>query len=328
VPLAAQTTTSPRGLDAKEGNAIFYHWATVTGRRLQGIDDGWRTRPRLVPGIAFRRDGAGGSTARTLTLRVTMAECNMALVSSDLSRNLHSNVYVNSTLTSFQWPNWSAAAVPPPAKFDAVIKFPRPWVYTGAGALLWDVEYSNASSATLSATDRDYTSPAGSPAGTVLGSGCAGLAHDMRLENSGPGAPKFGMRIRFDATSGPANRPAFLMLAATDSNLTVPGVCTTVRALPIIPLISLGNTTPTGSLPFANLGFPYIAGLQGMPFVTQMLILDPSQPGFPAKLSNGRRATMPSNASTTTHDAVYAYHTLGSSVTAMAFGGSIVVDLK
>jgi hypothetical protein len=324
-PLTAQTTTSPRGFDAKEGNTVFFHWATATGRRLQGIDDGWRTRPRLVPGIAFRRDGAGGSTARTLDIKVTMAECNMALVSSDLSRNQHSNVYANSTLMSFAWPDWSAAAVPPPAKFDATIKFPRPWVYTGAGALLWDVEYSNASSNSLSATDRDYTAPTTS-AGTVLGTGCAGMAHDMRLENSGPGAPSFGMRIRFDGTS--ANRPAFLLLAAVDSNLTVPGLCTTLRALPILPLIPVGSTTPGGTLPAANVCFPYIAGLQGLPFVTQLLVLDPTQPGFPAKLSNGRRATMPSNASVAAHDAMYAWHTLGGSTTGTTFGGSLVVDLK
>jgi hypothetical protein len=326
--LIAQTSTSPRGLDTTEGNAAFAHWSST--RRLQGIDNGWFGTPRVVRSIGWRRNGAGGGSPGTFDVKVTMGECYFGLVSAEFALNLQSNAALVFNATSVNFPNWSAAANPPPAAFDFVLTFTRPWVYTGRAALVWDIEYSNAVS-TSGSTDRDYTGATTTASGTVLGAGCNAYAHDMRLENNGPALSSFSMRFRVNGTSGPANSPTLLLIDTQDRNLAVPTLCTTLHCLPNI-LLQVGTTDATGTLNYVNFSFPYLPGLQSMPFVTQLVSFDPSQaPKLPFRLSNGRQATMPTSSQTAGHQAVYLWNTLPNNVAISGFtffGGSVIVELK
>ena len=169
-----------------------------------------------------------------------------------------------------------------------------------------------------------------SATGAVLGTGCTAtgqtspFTHTMALQNNGPAMPKFGVRLVAGASNGPKNTALLLSLAVTDSNLTIPGWCSKVHAVPLA-IAPLTKTDANGSLLNHFLGGPYNGNLTGVPVVSQLFGLDTGQIGSIA-LSNGRTARIPA-APTGGHSAAYIWcptTTTPNSSSYVFFGGSII----
>lgn len=330
IPLAAQTSfTSPKGLDNKEGNTLFFHWA---GARVMQVVDNTNLTPRPIFQLSFRQDNSASTKGSkgTMDLVLTMSQTPFQLIDENFAANFRSN-----TAVVFKGkaniPNWTKAPTKAPAPFTFAIKFTKPWVYKGKTALVWHVDYKNATAGTHT-MDRDYTiiHPA-STTGTQLGKGCGNYTGYLRLLNTGNYDPVTGMHVEVGATLGPKKALTWLFIDGKDSNLTVPGLCTKLHALPTL-VIPVGSTDATGTLTHKYLTFPYVSAIQNASLVTQLFSIDTSQKGLPFALTGGRKATMPASSGTYGHAASYAWASGSGTANAIShlvfFGGAPVTQLK
>jgi hypothetical protein len=329
--LCSQSVTSPKGFDTTEGNAVFYHWGG--NRRFQQIDASHIGLPRPIRTLAWRRDalgGGSGATARTFDLEVKMANKSFAVQSLDMDLNLAGATTVFPK-ANVNFPDWTQVPPAPPAPFDFVVTLSAPFVYLGIDGLLIDFSHDNASSTTIITMDRDYGGPI-SGAGALLGTGCvatgrtAAFGHRLTLENNGPTMPRFGMRLRVNSTNAPSTSPIYFALAASDSNLSLPGLCSNVRALPVF-VLPLGFSDAAGLFQDVYLSFAYDISIQGQAVVTQLIGLDSGQPGLPFVVSNGAQATMPSTFPAAANECVYAWTTLPNRTGTRFYGGGAIIRL-
>jgi len=331
--LSAQTsTTSPKGLEKFEGNTQFLFWRPKS--ILQVVDDTNR-KARNIQSLAFRQDfsnswvGAGKKGSAEVV--VTMSQTPFAQIDLEYSANLRTNTSVvfKGKVLLPDWTGWPWRA---PAPFDLVIKWSRPWAYDGRSALVWQIEVGKSTSAAGHMMDGDNTGakvPYG--VGKKLGTGCGRYVEYLYLRNSGRYSPVTGMHLEFwSSTGGPPNSPTWLLIDGKDSNLSIPGLCARLHALPTL-MLPVGKTTSLGALTMKHLNFPYQSTLQGATFVTQLLTLAPAQPGLPFGLTDGQQARMPSNAGTYGHAAVSLHDWSPKSSTlsmAVFYGGAPVALLQ
>lgn len=331
--LSAQTsTTSPKGLEKIEGNSKYLFWRPKD--IIQVIDNTNRKR-RLIRSLAFRQDfsnswvGAGKKGSADLV--VTMSQTRFDLIDLEYAANLRSNTSVvfKGKIVLPDWTGWPWGS---PAPFDLVIKWNKPWPYTGNAALVWQIEVGNSVSLRGHMMDGDNTGtkvPYG--VGKPLGTGCGRYAGFLYLRNSGRYSPVTGMHMEvWSSMGGPPLSPTWLLIDGKDANLAVPGLCARLHALPTL-MLPVGRTDRLGALATKHLNFPYQSTLQGANFVTQLLTLAPAQPGLPFGITNGQQARMPSNAGTYGHAAVSLHNwTPKSSTLSMAvfYGGAPVALLQ
>lgn len=324
--LPAQSKTSPLGLDAKEGNTVFYHWGGTTGRQMRVYDNTQLKRPKVLRTLAFRRNGtatnAGG--ARKLDVKLVIAELDMTVISTDMDAPLPGGKTVLDA-KQINFPDWSGGTQNPPAAFDFVLKLSAPLVLQNRKAFAWDLVYKNATVAASAQMDRDYQR-ALTATGQLLGTGCSGMTHGMRLENNGPGAKSYGMRLRLEAASAPPNAPGWVFVDFKDQNLRLSVVCTAVHALPQIQIPLKANAS--GAVPRTYVSFPHIPVAQGVTFVTQYFAIDAAIRPIPLRISNGRTATMPTNSTTAGHEACYGWRSNGRTASFLFFGGCPITELK
>jgi hypothetical protein len=332
--LAAQGVTSPVGLNAVEGNTVFYHWAG--SRRFQQIDDGQTGSPRLISSISWRRNAnaTGAAGTRTFDLKVDLGRGDFGRVSHLLDENfLPSTRTTVFNQTGVVFPDWSAS-LPGPTPFDFKITLPTPYAYTGANALVIDFSYLNSSSSSLLQTDRDFVGPTTPPAGTILGTGCTAtgraspFAHTAYMINYGTTpSPSNALRYRLGGSNAPAGGVAVALIDGMDRNITG-AFCTTLHTLPIwsIPLSAQAN----GLVNDVSLGFTYNPAYLGITLYSQLAALDPGLSPIPIALSNARVTTMPASPVTGSHRCSYAWLSLPSTTgNATHFiGGGMVMLLQ
>jgi hypothetical protein len=330
---AQSAVTSPKGLASVEGNATFLHWGA--NRRFQQIDATHRGTPMVIKSLGFRRQGTGGGTnalARTFDMAIVMSHADFGRIDGTFDNNYLDAPVSVFTKKSVNFPDWTTAPVTPPAPFDFVVPFDSAWPYTGVNALLFDFTIENPSVTSGATMDRDFVSPASGTGVLIAGSGCtatgrtAVFAQTVSLENGGPALPNYGMRINFTATNAPAGAGVLAFVDVVDSNLTVPGLCTTLHALPTLLLV-VGTASPTGALPEVSYSFPYDVSLQTGVLFSQLFALDAGQPGIPVVLSTARRSTMPSSTATTGHECMYHWATLPATSGSNTIGGGAVAQL-
>jgi hypothetical protein len=292
--------TSPRGLDAREGNSM--HWGILfqTPQRLQQVDNTQRGNPANVASIAFRRDGdrlAPDAGARTFDLTVRMAHAICANIGGTFAGNYRggasSTVFAKKTVS---FPDWTAP-VPGPAAFDFVVPLDSTWAYDGQDALLWEVVVEAPSKTGNVFVDREWIGGTFAiETGRTIGSGCVSLGtspfqHRLRLYNYGPSDPR-GMQLESAGGNAPPNENIWLNLGVSDPGLVLPGLCESVHALPIVT-VNAGVSTAVGEVRAVPFPVPYAPGLVGVPLYTQLVAADATQSGLPLSLSNGQIARMP-----------------------------------
>ena len=328
--LSAQGVTSPKGYDTTEGNMIFYHWNGT--RRFQQIDNTHKGTPFVVKSISFRRDGTGGganATARTFNVSADMGYASWGVASTVMDDNFLAGTKTNVfTYKSVSMPDWTAVPTPP-AAFDFTLVYDAMWPYTGTSALVWTVSYDSGPSGQAQ-TDRQYVAAGPtSSAGTALGTGCiatgnaSAFGHTMTFSNFGASG---GMALTGGVTLAPASTPVTLFLDGVNSNLTIPGLCSVLYALPTIQL-PLGTSSATGAITQRVYQVPYNAGIQGGTLFTQCMALDVGQPGYPIVVSNGRQTTMPAAPVGGGTECLYQWSTLPTVTGSPTYGGGIVAFL-
>ncbi|MCB9872527.1 MAG: hypothetical protein H6837_21930, partial [Planctomycetes bacterium] len=286
----AQSFTSPAGLSSTEGNAVFY---ASTNRRYMGIDATNTNQVATIKSFGLRRDKGVASTAgaSTVDLTLTIGETNMGVVYSEFDKNFLPG---KSTLVfpkkNVNWPDWSLPSTTP-APFDFTVSLVTTYVYVGPSsknALVWDLKLENGTN-TGNLLDRDYTSYS-SGASTALGSGCSGFSLTAYMRSNGAGMPNYGMRLLAGVTNAPASTPVALSIALTDANATIPGICTTVHALPIA-ILPLGVSDTSGTLYDVYYQTKYDMALNGINLISQAF----ASSGGALTLSNGRNTAMPTS---------------------------------
>lgn len=329
--LPAQTNyvSSPAGLLSTEGNATFY---LGTNRRYQGIDNTHSGKVMVLKSFSLRRNGttSTANTAGNVDVTLDIGLANMGIMFGEMDKNhltgTRKNVF-NKTGVAF--PNWGGSTTNPPAKFDFVVPFTTTFLYLGKNALIWDLVLKNGP--TGGQVDRDYVFYKSQTASS-LGGGCtvtgqtSPFSHTMSLQNNGAAMPNFGMRLVAGASNGPKNSPLLLSLAASDSNLTVPGWCSKVHAVPLA-MVPLSKTDASGQLLNHFLGGPYSATAAGFRICSQLFGLDAGQVGSIA-LSNGRigNIPLPPNGG---HEAAYIWCSLSTTPNGsnyIFYGGSIIAQ--
>jgi hypothetical protein len=206
----------------------------------------------------------------------------------------------------------------------------QPWVYTGLKPLLWELRITNNASA--ADYGNDFQTLTGSTStlnsGTVVGTGCiaTGQATAMALTTSVKNQ-FIRFRIGFGIARAVVSSPVLVMIAGSNSNLPVPGLCTSLIAMPIL-LVSIGTADATGAITeFAIANIP-AAGLVGGVFFAPALCPDFGQGGIPVALSNGRQSTFPAPAATPARvTRVYGYRLTATSMRAPSVWTGRIVTL-
>lgn len=315
----AQGVTSPKGLDSTEGNAFFF---ASTNRRYQSIDNTHKGSVLSIKSFHMRRDKSrtSRSGASTVDFTLDMGEADMSVVCSDFDcnylRGTRKNVFPRMNVS---WPDWGAAS-PTPAPFDFGVTLNAPFLHLGINALVWDLTLQNGTNSG-NIFDRDYTFYT-SGSGTTLGPGCSGFNLNTQMQSNGPGGGNYGMRFRAYCTNAPPSTAIGWSLALTDSNLTIPGFCAKVHALPLL-VLPLGMSNSTGRVGALYYQTAYSASLNGLTLVSQAF----GDNSGSIALSNGQSATMPTNPATTGHEACYLWKSLTRSTNFVFYGGSILARL-
>jgi hypothetical protein len=333
--------TSPAGFLQTEGNTEFNHFDSRSARRFQQIDATHLGANFVVRSLGFRRDGGpfgGGSNEppRTMDFELDFGLADPAR----LSPVFDANYVPGSRTTAFtrrqvSMPDWTGN-IGTPAPFDFVIALDAPIPYAGSRALVIDFTYENlvwqGPADGGSAVDREFLQ-ARSAGGAQLGQGCVASGstspffHMMTLYNGG-GAGTLSMRLALGGVNAPASSPVIANIDLQDANLTIPGLCGSLRAGAGLT-IPLGVADPSGRIVEFGFAFLHSPSIVGGTFVTQLLAPDPGQPSIPVVVSNGRTATMPSDPSSLAHSC--AYHWLSapgpSASAALFYGGGLVMEL-
>jgi len=337
--VSAQGFTSPAGYLTTEGSSNHdYILFKYDDMRWQQLDDTSLNQPATnVQRISWRRDGTSGAdpawTARTIDIEVVLSH---SVPAGSISERFPAN-YTGNTATVFasrpvNLPDWTQPPAATPAPWDLVLQLDTPWPYAGTSPYLWEVRVRNNQSA--SDYGNDFQSISGttgtSNSGTLLGTGCTatGQTSSMALSSTIKNqVTRF--RIAYNLTNGPITQPAYVNLDLSNANLTVPGLCTTVFATPLIP-IPLGTTDASGDVQgFSIENIAFNPALVGVQLYSQAIALDPGQPGIPVALSNGRLNTIPStpaNPASVTRGYAYRLST-GSMRSPSVWTGGIVTRL-
>ena len=161
-----------------------------------------------------------------------------------------------------------------------------------------------------------------STGGTTVGTACTSTGQSSSIYfsftfyNHGTKFRLYRYGYRF-----PNNAPVFLNVDSKNSNLSIPGLCAPLVAMPLISF-PLGNTTATGYLPSPNYvdNIPHDPYLAGVTLYFQLMALDAGRPaGFPVVLSQGKSVKVP--ASPVPTQVTRYYHYKNSPTTSTVTGG-------
>jgi hypothetical protein len=331
--LAAQSVTSPKGLDLIEGSAAFAHFGE--GRRFQQVDNTHLGSPMVIKSLGWRRNGGSATTApaRTLHLTVYLGRADFGMLTQHLDENYLQGTRTTVLVQSVSLPDWSAN-IPGPAPFDFVVPLSSPYSYSGTDALIIDFWHDNTSATGSVSLDLEFNGPTSGSAGTVVGAGCTAtgrplpFAHTASAFNLGATPyPAHAMRLLLAGTNAPAGAAAvFAFVDSADSNLT--GVlCSTLHAFPRIMLILPAQAT--GIVPGMSVGFGHDPSLVGAPLYSQLFALDVGQSPVPAVVSNARRTTIPTSTYAKAHATCYGWYTLAAATgtATQFFGGGAAIQL-
>lgn len=296
---AQQSFTSPLGQDNLEGNSDFATF--FTPRRFQQIDATQIGRPSPIQRLAFRRNGTftgSNSLARTATMTVTMGHGDYAQLDPVFDNNYRGvpamTVFLPKTVNI---PDWTQLPPVAPAPFDLTLAFDQTFIYDGVQALVFDVIVENLSRSGDMYVDRVNLSNIRN-SGTQLGTGCtatgrtATFSHFLAMLTYAPDNPTYSLRLEHSGSNAPSSAPVSLVLGVVDPMLAVPGLCSTLRTLPLIEL-PRSPSSASGFLATEFIDLPMDPAFAGAVITSQYASPDMGQPGLPLAVSSGRSTVVP-----------------------------------
>lgn len=343
-PALTAQITSPKGYLTTEGSTSHnYMLFAKAEMRWQAIDRshvGGGTK--VLREAAWRRDGTAAANANWIKRTLTAWEMNIGL--ADYSKlevaNLDNNFLPNSVVQVVKPRTLNVvdinATSTSPAPWTTVVKFDVPFIYTGKDALVWEVKYSSNTAVQDYSFDFQYvgsSSGYSSSSGTTVGTSCTSSGQTTAINqyttfyNHGAGN-KF--RLYRSLYYFAANAPLFMMIDGADANLTVPGLCTKLHALPTIT-IPLGAADASGRLTGGYIdNIPHVASIVGKDLFFQYFGIDTGQSSVPISLSFAKKITVPADPVPTQVTRFYHYKNspTGSTITSGPWYGGIITRFQ
>ena len=306
--LSAQAFTSPAGYVTTEGSSnhdyILFRYSDLRWQQLDATSIGQAPTP--IQRISWRRDGVAAANtawaARTLDVGVHLSN---AVTPGAISESFDAN-YSGTPVLAFasrpvNLPDWTQPPAAAPAPFDFNLQLDAPWVYMGTEPFLWEVRVTNNVTATNYGNDFQSIpgSTGSSNTGTAVGTGCVATGRTAAMALACSAKNQFTrFRLGYGLTNAPASTPAILFIDGTNSNLTIPGLCSTLVALPTLQL-PMGNTDAAGALStFSIENIPFQQSTVGVTLFSQAVAVDVGQAGLPIAVSNGRSNVFPATPAT------------------------------
>ncbi|MEE9128278.1 MAG: hypothetical protein V3U11_14190 [Planctomycetota bacterium] len=332
-PVASQKfITSPAGFLSREGVA-FTLLTQGAARRLQTIDGTQVGSARTFRSLALRRDGTSVLNSGPGTVKVTldMGHGNLGQIFHEMNRNFlgqKGNVIATKTVS---FPDWRTKPSTFPAAFNFTNPFDRVFVYNGKDALVWDLRIEDSTKTLRLADAQDYQRLV--PRSTPLGIGCVATGqtrsffHLAQGMNEGSNLTKYGLGLEVTGGNAPPSSPVFLSVNVTDANLTVPGFCSKVRAIPLIHVL-LGISDKNGQFGGRQFRGPYVQAAVGTNLVSQLYAPDRGHVAGIA-LANGFRTVIPLAFARTFLPvaSLWSNQNNGKEIGVISFGGAMIARL-
>jgi hypothetical protein len=295
--LAAQSyTVSPASYAAKAGvgNTIPFWSAT---HRYQQIHGDLKGTPRLIIGLSLRRGPGTQTSAVARQIDVTMLMANSSFANS--STTFASN-YIGTPTTvrprgSLNLPDWTTSQGTP-EPWTIVVPFPAPFPYPAQQDLVWEWQIHGTSSSAYYFADAYNGNNDDILNATFqnLGTGCTATGLTKPMTQSVRLYTAFStkkLNFQLSTASAPANVAASILLGPVNPNLTVPGLCEKIFAIPLWTLPTTSSATGLVSWPLTSVD--HDASWAGLKLYIQTAAVDAGQPGLPFALSQGQEATLP-----------------------------------
>ena len=288
---------SPAGYANLEGTSNNTFPFNATAFSYQQVHGDVQGSPRLIVGMAFRRDTGFTdfvtSTPRAITLDAFLGVGTFATAGTTYASNYSSAPTQVITNKTFNTPDWTKLSIARPAPFNFSIAFDTPYVYTGTSDLVWEFRVTANTATGTYLTDfcsgSAVSTGSGSRAGT--GTGCATSNGTMTLLSNWTTSTTTHT-LNWQALAGPGSAAGAVAVGAFPIAIPLPGLCGsgfiyTDGGVLVIP----GTTSTTGAINTTNITVPYTAALIGTALYSQAAALDGSQ-NFGFAVSNGLQSTL------------------------------------
>jgi len=308
-PAQTKYLVSPQNNTTMEGTSNntypFYNKAFT----YMQVHDDLAGRPRILRGIAFRKDGNLSSSLSpatyTISLWISTAKVTSATATTTYAANHGSDLtqILNKVTVSFPGATKPAS---PPAPFTQVIPFPnKPFVYKGKGSLAWEVRVYS----TTSTSVRPLDAQSSSSSYQRFGKGCRATGQNYDAYNYGyirtPATPPNTYMLYCYARYLAKQKPYAWMVGINNKNfgsLRLPLDLTPFGAkgcsLYVAPLVVRGGvTSSTGYVStYSNpIYIPKNPAMAGMKIYSQFFCSDPGRTPLPVVFTDGCAVLVPGN---------------------------------
>jgi hypothetical protein len=289
---------SPIAYATAEGGGVSTVPFSQSQVRMQCVHGDLRGPVRIVTALSFRRDGTATQVtgqSRQLDMELIVGNANYANVGIDFAANFTGSQQTAIARRIVSTPNWQNAPTTPPSPFDFVLTFDAPWPYLGLEDFAYEIRIHSSTAPTTDAFRADYASPTFANAtGATFGTACRSTGASQNYQLLGTIGALSNNEYRFGPQGFPTppNCPLnVLLVGASNPNLTVPGLCTTLHSSGevVAPMpASDANGTWTQWL----LYFPGNPSFAGVSLYWQAVSLDAGQPGLGLVLTAGRQLVL------------------------------------
>lgn len=288
---------SPAAFAKLEGTSNnTYPWS-ATAFSYQQVHGDVQGTPRLIVGMAFRRDTGftdfASSTARSITLDAFLGVGTYATASGTYASNYSSAPNQVVTSKTFNAPDWTKLSIERPAPFNFVIAFDTPYVYTGVGDLVWEFRVTATTATGTYLTDFCSGSGVGTGSGSRLGTGtgCVTSNGTMTLLSNWTTSTTTHT-LNWQVLAGPGSAAGAVAVGAFPIAIPLPGLCGSGFLYTDGGVLVLSGTTSTaGAINTSNITVPYDGALIGTSLYSQGAALDGSQ-NHGIAVSNGLQSTL------------------------------------
>lgn len=251
LPLVAQTVSPATFYATREGDlSIPYVFSQPS--RMQQIHGDLVGAPQLFTGITFRRDGISNGNAhavvpgKTITLSLVMADSvAIGAATNAFASNATGGVTTVFSGTVSTPPIWATPARSAPAPLD--FRLPHAgWVYSGAGAFLWDAATTATSDTVRVNLDAAQSAfPLYSWCSyDMQGFGCATANGVFELRGSGQNLGGLGAyTVKVTGFNAPSSTPCVALVGFGVVNTAIPGLCTSLWPDPVASFTATSDAT-------------------------------------------------------------------------------------
>ena len=335
--------TAPAGfLNTTTGGSTGQPFSAQVSTRTQVCHPSLIGTP--IPGIIalnWRRDITsfrGTNVARTVVLDMAMGHGDIGAFDEVFAANFTVNRAQVVTGRSVNLPDtlFLQGNQVNPEPWSSRVPLDQPFSYDGVNALVLELAVRS----TTSPNNGYYVDAGTFGAGGQMLNLRYGSTNDTGCTATGRSGPMFlsttayshvqgrMMRVGASIARAPASMPVVLYVAATDANLTIPGLCARLHALPQIEL-PLGGADAAGAIAEQFFRFGYVPSLLTSSLAVQAVALDAGQAGLPVVVSNDQTLRWPT-APTTAPGQAYtqAADLVSPHGTPVAIGGVPIVGLE